>query len=324
MIEDDENKPPVAIAKAKKLILSDKVDVLIGGLSSNLAVPLGPVAIDAKTPYIIVNAGADDMTGAKCSPWVMRVSFSNDQIVRPSAKWLFDKGYKTAYALTADYRGGRDIVENFKRAYEKVGGKLVGEGFAPFDTKDFGPYLSQAKAAKPDTIFTFFPGGMAIQFVKQYGQFGLKDQIPLSGPIWTVSPLFVGAQGPAAIGYIGSINYVYTLDLPANKKFVEAFKAKSGGKVPDEVTINGYDAINFIVAAVKKLNGKTDDKAALAKAIQQVSLTGPRGPVRIDPKTNNIVQNIYMVEVKDKGGQPDYVVVDTVKDVQDEPNGCKL
>ena len=94
--------------------------------------------------------------------------------------------------------------------------------------------------------------------------------------------------------------------------------------MPDEVSINGYDAVNFIIAAVKKLNGKTDDKAALAKAIQQVSYTGPRGPVRIDPKTNNIIQNIYMVEVKDKGGQADYVILDTVKDVQDEPNGCKL
>jgi branched-chain amino acid transport system substrate-binding protein len=324
IIEDDENKPPVAIAKAKKLILSDKVDVLIGGLASNLAVPLAPVAIEAKTPYIIVNAGADDLTGAKCSPWVMRVSFSNDQITRPSGKWLFDKGYKNIYVLTADYRGGRDIVDNFKTAFGKAGGKVVGEGYAPFDTKDFGPYLSQAKAAKPDAIYTFFPGGMAIQFVKQYGQFGLQGQIPLTGPVWTVSPLFASAQGSAAFGYVGPINYIYTLDLPANKKFVEAFKEKSGGTVPDEVSINGYDAVNFIIAAVKKLNGKTDDKAALAKAIQQVSYTGPRGPVRIDPKTNNIIQNIYMVEVKDKGGQADYVILDTVKDVQDEPNGCKL
>lgn len=324
IIEDDENKPPVAIAKAKKLFLSDKVDVLIGGLASNLAVPLAPVAIEAKTPYIIVNAGADDLTGAKCSPWVMRVSFSNDQITRPSGKWLYDKGFKNIYLLTADYRGGRDIVENFKRAFEKVGGKIAGEGYAPFDTKDFGPYLSKAKAANPDAIYTFFPGGMGIQFVKQYGQFGLQGQIPLTGPVWTVSPLFVGAQGPAAYGFKGPINYVYTLDIPANKKFVEAFMAKSGGKVPDEVTINGYDAINFIIAAVKKLNGKTDDKAALAKAITEVSPTGPRGPVHIDPKTNNIVQNIYMVEVKDNGGKADYVILDTIKDVQDEPNGCKL
>jgi branched-chain amino acid transport system substrate-binding protein len=324
IIEDDENKPPVAIAKAKKLFLSDKVDVLIGGLASNLAVPLAPVAIEAKTPYIIVNAGADDLTGAKCSPWVMRVSFSNDQITRPSGQWLFDKGFKNIYLLTADYRGGRDIVENFKRAFEKAGGKIAGEGYAPFDTKDFGPYLSQAKAAKPDAIYTFFPGGMGIQFVKQYGQFGLQGQIPLTGPVWTVSPLFVGAQGSAAFGFKGPINYVYTLDIPANKKFVQDFMAKSGGKVPDEVTINGYDAINFIVAAVKKLNGKTDDKAAFAKAITQVSYTGPRGPVHIDPKTNNIVQNIYMVEVKDNGGKPDYVILDTIKDVADEPNGCKL
>src|SRR5690606_19329053 len=119
-------------------------------------------------------------------------------------------------------------------------------------------------------------------------------------------------------------NYIYSLDSPENKKFVETYKAKSGGKIPDEVSINGYDAVKFVIEAVKKLNGKTDDKAALAKAITQVSYMAPRGPIRIDPKTNNVVQNIYMVEVKDKGGKPDYVILDTVKDVQDPPNGCKL
>ncbi len=323
IFENDGNKPPEAIAKARKLINSDKVDVLIGGLSSNLAIPIAAIGSRAKTPTIIINGGADMLTGKRCSPWVVRVSFSNDQIVRDSGAWMVKQGYKTAYLMSADYVGGRNIMSSFKRAYTKAGGKIVGEGYAPFSTKDFGPYLAKAKAAKPDTIYVFFPGGMGIQFVIQYDKFGLKGQIPLTGTAWTVSPLFVNRQGKSAIGFKGPINYVPGLDNPANKKFSAAFKAKTGRDV-DEVTINGYDAINMLFLAFKKLDGKTSDKKAIIQALGSVSYDGPRGPLKIDPKTHNIIQNIYMVEVVEKDGKPDYKVLETIENVQDAPNGCKL
>ena len=324
MIEDDENKPPTAIAKSKKLILSDKVDVVIGGLASNLAVPMAPVMIENKVPFIVVNAGASVLTQSQCSPWVVRISFSNDQIVRPSGKWLYDRGYKSAYIMAADYTGGHDIARNFQQSFEAVGGKIVGTDFAPLNTTDFGPHLAKAKAANADTVFNFFPGALAIQFVKQYHQFGLRSDKPLSGPVWTVSPIFAQAQKEAAIGFVGSINYIYTLDNPENKKFVAAYRDKSGGQVPDEVSVNGYDAIKVLVRALKALNGKTDDKAAIVREFVKVSYDSTRGPIAIDPKTNNVVQNIYMVEVRDKGGMPDYAIVDTVKQERDPPMGCNL
>lgn len=323
IFENDNNKPPEAIAKARKLLSGEKVDVLIGGLSSHLAVPIAPLADRAKTPLIIINAGADILTGKRCSPWVVRVSFSNDQFVRDSGSWVLKQGYKTAYVMAPDYVGGRNIITSFKRAYTKAGGKIVGEAYAPFSTKDFGPYLAKAKAAKPDTIYVFFPGGMGIQYVIQYDKFGLKGQIPLTGTAWTVSPLFVGKQGLSAVGFKGPINYVPTLDNPANKKFVAAFKEKTG-RVPDEVTVNGYDAIQMLVLAFQKLGGKTGDKKAIVDALRSVSYDGPRGPMRIDPKTNNVIQNIYMVEVVNEGGKPVHKVLDTYKNVQDAPNGCKL
>ena len=324
IIENDENKPPQAAAKAKKLITSDKVDILLGGLSSNLALPIHQEAVEGKQPTIIINAGHADITGPKCSPWVVRNSFSNDQIIRDSGEWVFKKGYKTAYGMSLDYAGGREIIAYFKETYTKAGGKFLGEDYPPFSVKDFGPYLAKAKAANPETIYVFFPGGAAIQFVVEYDKFGLKGQIPLTGPAWTVSPLFLARQGKAAVGFKGPINYVPSLDNAANKKFVPAFKAKANGRDPDEVSINGYDAIHMIALALRQLNGKTDDKRALIDAVRAVKYDGPRGPMRIDPKTNNIVQNIYMVEVREVNGQLTHAVLDTYKDVQDPPKGCNL
>jgi branched-chain amino acid transport system substrate-binding protein len=324
LFEDDENKPPTAIAKSKKLILNDKVDVVIGGLASNLAVPMAPVMIENKIPFVVVNAGASVLTQSQCNPWVVRISFSNDQIVRPSGKWLYDRGIKTAYIMAADYTGGHDIARNFQQAFEAVGGKVVGTDFAPLNTTDFGPHLAKAKAAKADTVYNFFPGALAIQFVKQYHQFGLKSDKRLTGPVWTVSPIFAAAQKEAAIGFVGPINYIYTIDTPENKRFVEAYRAKSGGQVPDEVSVNGYDAVKFTVKALAALNGKTDDKAAFMREFVKVSYTGPRGLIQIDPKTHNVIQDIYMVEVRDKGGQPDFAIVDVIKREQDPPMGCKL
>ena len=323
IFRNDGNKPPQAIAKAKRLISGRKVDILIGGLSSDLAIAIAPIAVRTKTPFIVVNAGADMLTGKGCSPWVVRVSFSNDQMIRDSGKWIYDQGYKTAYVMAPDYFGGHNILSSFQKAYRAAGGRIVGESYVPFDTKNFGPYLVKARAAKPETIFAFFPGRMGIRFVVQYNKHGLRKQIPLTGPAWTVSPLFAGKHGAAAVGYKGPINYVPSLDNPANRKFRAAFK-KRAGREPDEVTINGYDAIQMVVAALKSLKGKTGNKKAILAALRGVRYDGPRGPMRIDPKTNNIIQNIYMVEVENVGGKPVLKVRETIKDVQDAPNGCKL
>lgn len=323
IFENDNNKPPEAVSKAKKLISDDKVDLLMGGLTSGLAIPIAPIAIRGKTPLVIINAGADMLTGKRCSPYVIRVSFSNDQIVRDSGPWLFKKGYKRIYAMAADYVGGHDLVKNFKGPFEKAGGKIVGEDYPPFSTKDFGPYLAKARAAKPDAIYVFFPGGMGIQFVKQYDKFGLKGQIQLTGPAWTVGPLLAPAQGLSGVGFKGPINYIPQLDNESNAKFRAAFKEKTK-RDPDEVTINGYDAVKMVIQALDKLGKKPKDGTAMIEALRSLTYNGPRGPMRIDPKTNNVIQNIYMVEVINDSGKPSYKVLDTIANVQDPPNGCNL
>jgi branched-chain amino acid transport system substrate-binding protein len=322
IFENDENKPPQVVAKAKKLI-AEKVDILMGGLATNLALPLHAEAVAAGQPTIIINAGHADITGKACSPWVVRVSFSNDQIIRDSGPWMFKKGFKSAFVMAPDYAGGREIIEYFKQGFTKAGGKIVGEAYPPLATKDYGPFIAQAKAANPEVVYVFFPGGNAIQFVVEYDKFGLRGQIPLAGPAWTVSPLFIGRQGKAALGFMGPINYVPSLDNAVNKKFVEAFRAKTK-RDPDEVSINGYDAIHMAWLALDALKGNTADKKAIMEAYRKVNWAGPRGPMKIDPKTNNIVQNIYMIQVVEDGGKLVHKVLETVPNVQDPPNGCTM
>jgi branched-chain amino acid transport system substrate-binding protein len=323
--EDDEGKPSAALNKIKKLILSDHVDVVAGALSSNIAIAVAPFAAEKKTPFVIANAGADVLTREKCSPWVVRTSFSNTQIVAPLAPWLVkNKSYKKVFIITPDYQGGRDVAAAFRKSFTQVGGEIIGEAYTPFgQTQDFAPYLVLAKAANPDAIYTFFSGSEAILFIKQYAQFGLKGKIPLLGPAWTVSPLVLDAQGDAAEGFLGTLNYTPTLDNPVNKKFAADYEARTKLRV-NEFAEGGFVAVKQILTGLHNVSGQTSDKDALIKAIREAQFVAPRGPLKIDPKTNNVIQNVYITEVKNVGGRLDLVAIDTVPDVRDEPQGCNL
>jgi branched-chain amino acid transport system substrate-binding protein len=319
--EDTEVKPPIGLAKARKLVLEDNVDVIVGIVSSGVLGAVRDFIHNAKVPLIVANAGNDDATGARCSKYITRVSFSNSQGIRPMGKWMFDKGVRKAYTLAPDYAAGRQMMETFATAFKAAGGTIVGADYTPFQkTQDFGPYLTKAKAAKPDAIFVFYAGGEAISFVKQYASLGVKNEIPLYASGFLTSPLYVTADGPAAIGVVGSLHYVPTLDTPENKAFVAAYQKKSG-RVPSEYTVQGYDAGRTLAEALKS---GAKGREAIAAALSKVSYTGPRGPLRIDPATNNIVQNIYVFETVAQGDGVTQKILGTVPNVADPPNGCKL
>jgi len=321
VIEDTEVKPPVGLAKARKLVLQDNVDVMVGIVSSGVLGALRDFIDGAQVPLIVANAGNDAATGAACSPYIVRVSFSNGQVNRPMGPWLVDQGVKTIYTLAPDYAAGHQMIDAFTAAYEAAGGKVIGGEYTPFgQTKDFGPYLTNAKAANPDGIFVFYAGGEAISFVKQYGSFGLAPDLPLFGSGFLTSPLYVGAEGDAAVGVIASLHYVPTLDTPENKAFVEAFKAKFD-RVPSEYAVQGYDAARLLLGA---LDAGATDRASIAAELPKVKYTGPRGPMEIDPATNNVVQNIYIYDTVKDGDALTQKVLATVEAVRDEPNGCKL
>ncbi len=318
---DTEAKPAASLSKAKKMVLQDKVDVLMGVVSSAVLGGMRDFVHNSGTPLIVANAGNDHMTGEKCSPNIIRVSFSNSQINRPVGTWLAKQGVKSAYLMAPDYAAGHQMMEAFKSTFTAAGGKIVGEAYPPLKgTKDYGPYITAAKAAQPDAIYTFFAGGAAITFVKQYHDFGVKKDIPLYGAGFLTSAAYVHVQGEAADGTVAALHYVPAIDTPENKKFQDAYQA-AHGKTGSEFAVAGYDAAHLIVQAVKQANG---DGEAFKAALSKVEFNGPRGPLRIDPATNNVVQNIYLFKNEFKDGKVVQTILDTIPDVQDAPNGCSM
>ena len=319
--EDTEVKPPVGLAKARKLVLEDEVDVIVGVVSSGVLGALRDFIDGAGVPLIVANAGNNVATGEACSPYITRVSFSNGQVTRPMGEWLAAQGVSSVYTMAPDYAAGHQMIEGFSQAFTGAGGKIAGGEYTPFgQTRDFGPYLTNAKASGAEAVFVFYAGGEAISFVKQYGSFGLAPEIPLYGAGFLTSPLYVEAEGDAAIGVTASLHYVPTLDNPVNEAFVEKFQA-AHGRMPSEYAVQGHDAALALMAA---LDTGAREGAELANALRHVSFDSPRGPLSIDPATNNVVQNIYVYDTVKDGDGLTQKVIGTIEAVRDDPLGCKL
>ncbi|MDX1528432.1 MAG: ABC transporter substrate-binding protein [Gammaproteobacteria bacterium] len=319
--EDTEAKPAVGLVKAKKLVLQEKVDVIAGVVSSAVLGGLRDFMHNTQTPIVVANAGNDLMTGEKCSPYLIRVSFSNSMINRPMGTWLAQQGVKNVYLMAPDYAAGHQMMKAFRGTFEAGGGKIVGEAYPPLrGTKDYGSYLSAVKTSGADAVYVFFAGGAAISFVKQYHEFGLAKDYPLYGAGFLTSAAYVHVQGEAADGIIASLHYVPALDTEENRRFQTAYQAKYG-KVGSEFAVQGYDTAHLIIEAIKAAG---DDKEAFKKQLSKVSFNGPRGPLRIDPATNNVVQNIYIFKNSFKDGKVVQTVLSTAENVRDEPNGCNL
>ncbi|KGB82413.1 ABC transporter [Rhodovulum sp. NI22] len=319
--EDTEVSPPVGLAKTRKLVLQDKVDVMAGIVSSGVLGAVRDMVHGAKVPLIVANAGNDEATGESCSPYVVRLSFSNGQVNRPMGQWMFDQGITKVYTLAPDYAAGHQMIDAFAQAFTAAGGEIVGQEYTPFrKTQDFGPYLTKAQASGAEAVFVFYAGGEAISFVKQYDSFGLKADLPLYGSGFLTSSLYVNAQGPAAEGVITALHYVPTIDSAENKDFVAAFTEKTG-RIPSEYAVQGYDSARALIEATKT---GAADRETIAAALGKVSFTGPRGPLSIDPATNNLIQPIYVYEtVAGETGLTQKVLA-TLPAQQDPVNGCVL
>ncbi|MDP2079372.1 MAG: ABC transporter substrate-binding protein [Pseudotabrizicola sp.] len=319
--EDTEVKPPVGLAKTKKLVLQDEVDVLMGVVSSGVLGAIRDTVDGAKVPLIVANAGNDEATGKDCSPYITRISFSNQQVNRPMGQWMVDQGVKRVFTIAPDYAAGRQMIDAFTTAFTAAGGEVIGQDWPAFQkTQDYGPFLANARASGADAVFVFFAGGEAISFVKQYDSFGMKAAMPLYGSGFLTSSLYVNAQGPAAEGVITALHYVPTLDNPENAALVAAFKAKTG-RIPSEYAVQGYDSARALIEAVK--SGATD-RQTLAAALPKVSFTGPRGELKIDPATNNVIQPIHVYETVAGADGLTQKVLATLPAEADPANGCTM
>jgi branched-chain amino acid transport system substrate-binding protein len=313
--EDDEMQPPVGIRKTEKLIDSDKVDILTGPVHSGILMGMRDKVHNSKTILIVSNAGADAISRARCSKWIFRTSFSNWQPCQPMGDWVAKNVSKEVFLTAPNYQAGKDMMNAFKETFVPAGGKVVGEDYPKLGETDYAPYLTKIRQSGTD----------AVNFVKQYDQFGLKQSIKLTGAGFLTEPDVLPAQGKSALGVITGHFYTPVLDNPTNQRFVKEFREKYAGKMPDGFACQGYDTAEVIVRALKAVNGNTQDKMKLVDVIEKSEFDSPRGRFRFDPKSHNVIQPfIYIREVREVAGSLTNVPIDKVAGVRDPGTGCTL
>jgi branched-chain amino acid transport system substrate-binding protein len=306
--EDEENDPQVSLTKTRKFIESDKVDLFTGVVSTTVVYALRDLLDSTKTISLISNAGGNDLTRKRKSPYIFRTSFTSWQVAFPLGPYVYQNVAKKVMLVAADYGFGHESADAFKDSFTKAGGSILGELYPPFPSTDFGAFLPKIAAAKPEAIFAFFSGSDAVNFLKQFADYGLGKDIKVTGSGFLVEQDVLPAQGAAASGAYSTLHWALTLDNAENKKFVTDYKTKFNAEA-NVFALQGYDTARVIVEALNSLKGDTSNKDNMIQAIRAVKFNSPRGPFVFDQKTNNVNQFIYYRQVRDTGGSLANVVL---------------
>jgi branched-chain amino acid transport system substrate-binding protein len=267
----------------------DRVDLVTGIIYSNILLAAAPVAFDTKTPYVSPNAGPSQLAGKGCSPWFVSSAWQNDGFHEAAGQHATDKAYKNTYLMAPNYPAGKDALTGFKRFYK---GKVADEVYVKLGQLDFAAELAQVRAAKPDAVYVFMPGGMGINFVKQYVAAGLSTSSVLILPGFGADQDIIPAVGESMLGLLNTSHWSPDMDNPENKRFVEDF-AKDFKRLPSVYAAQGYDAALMMDAAVRAVKGKVEDREALMKALKSVKAKSVRGDYKIN--VNGFpIQNYYL------------------------------
>jgi branched-chain amino acid transport system substrate-binding protein len=315
--DDTGINPETAKRLATELIVRDKVQLLTGVVWTPNALSIAPLATEAKVPFVIMNAGTAMIT--ERSPYIARTSFTLWQSSYPMGSWAAKK-FKTAYVAVADFGPGHDAQEAFTKAFTAGGGKVIGTVRMPPPTSDFAPFLQRVKDAKPDALFVFVPAGKsATALIKGFGDLGLAQAgIKLIGPGDIVTDEELPNMGDVPIGVMTMFHYSAAGERPANKSFVAAYQKEYGPNAwPNFISVGAWDGMQAICDVVRAQNGKVDGDKTMLLLRGWKNPNSPRGPIEIDPRTRDIVQNEYIRETRKVGGILKNVELETIPMVKD-------
>ena len=293
ILEDDQQKPDIAVQIADKMIQSDDVDVLTGIIWSNLAMAVVPAATAQGKVYLSSNAAPSALAGEGCNANYFSVSYQNDNLHEAAGAYASEKGVKKMFIMAPNYPAGQDSLAGFKRFYT---GEVVAEVYTQVGQTDFAAEIAQIRASGAEEVFFFQPGGMGIAFLKQYAESGVG--IPLIGPGFSLSEDILPAVGDAALGIKNTSHWSTDLDNPANKAFVDGFRADYG-RFPSLYAAQAYDTANLLLSAMAKAG--PDDQAAFLAAIKAADFASVRGKFSFGPNQHPI-QDIYVLEVEKRDG----------------------
>ncbi|HXE25131.1 MAG TPA: ABC transporter substrate-binding protein [Roseiarcus sp.] len=289
IVVDDELKPDVAVTKVKGLIERDHVNFVVGPVFSNILLAIHKPVVESNAFLISPNAGTSSFAGKECNPNFFVTSYENDQVHEVLGKYAQDKGYKSAFLMAPNYQAGKDALAGFKHEFK---GKIVDEVYTPLGQLDFSAELAKIAADKPDAFFTFMPGGMGVNLVKQYRQAGLASIPFLSA--FTADESTLPGEKDAALGFLGGADWAPDMDNPQSKAFVKAYEAAYGA-VPGSYAMQAYDAAMLIDSAIKDAGGKLSDKDALRAGLKKANFTSLRGKFKFGVN-NYPIQDFYLVK----------------------------
>jgi branched-chain amino acid transport system substrate-binding protein len=313
--EDDQQKPDVGKQKTEKLVQSDHVDFIAGYIWSNVLLASLKTAVDSQTFLISANAGPSQLAGELCSPYVFSTSWQNDQTPAAMGLYMNQKGVKSVFLIGPNYAAGKDMLAGVKSTFK---GEVLGEEYTVWPSQlDFSAELTKARNSKAESIFVFYPGAAGVQFLNQYVQAGLKQQMPLY-TAFTVDELSLPLQKDNALGVPGAQEWVNDLPNEQNKRFVADNRKKHTPSRPTYYGAQAYDAAQLINSAVVAVKGDTSKKEAMKAEMEKADFKSLRGSFKYG--NNHIpIQNFYLQDVvKDADGMLSLKTVATiVKDDQD-------
>ncbi|MFM1987138.1 MAG: hypothetical protein RJA99_95 [Pseudomonadota bacterium] len=313
--EDDEINPQVGLTKIKKLVESDKVDLVTGVQASNVALAIADYVRQSRTFFLCSGAGVSTLSWINI-PYLFRSSIASMQPMNALGTWMAENVAKQTVTMASDFAGGRDTIGEFKPDFIKAGGSIIKEIYPPLGTNDFSAYLADVRATNPPAVMAFFAGSDAVRFVKQYAEYGLRGRVKLVGSGFMVESDVLPAQGRDALGAITALHYADTLDNPENRKFVSEYRARFK-EYPSVYAEYGYVAARCIHESLTAIDGNTQDKDKMRGAMLAMRFNAPRGPFRINPITQGPVHNIYIREVAEVDGRVANKVIATIKDVRE-------
>ncbi len=318
--EDDEAKPDVALTKLKKLVERDRVDLLVGPVSSVVALAIRNYVHDAGIPLVVPVAFTRVLTGPQqASPNIFRIAETTDQSDYPMGAWMIKHTkYRKVIVMATDFVAGRQAVEGFMAGFKAAGGQIVKEIYAPLNTPDFAPYLTQAGSIKADAVYAWFAGADAIRFVKQYKEYGLSERLPLTGHGVLTDDTILPAIGDAGLGIVTMSSYSAAMDNPENKAFVADYE-RAHKTWPSRYSEAGWDSAALIVTALDMLKGDLSDQGKAREALDQAlpKIKAPRGPMRFDAY-RQVICSIIVTKSERRGSRIVNAVIDTIPAVSQE------
>ena len=299
LITDDQFKPEIGRQAAEKYIKLDKVHFLTGYVFSNIMLAAVPVAFENKVIYISPNAAPSPLAGKQCNPYFFVASWPNDAYHEAAGQHATNRGYKNAYLIAPNYQAGKDSLAGFKRYYK---GSVAAEVYTQLGQLDYSAELAQVRAAKPEALYIFLPGGMGINFIKQFVAAGMSQDIPLLLPGFGSDQDIIRPLGDTMLGLFDSAHWAMDLDNAANRKFVPAFE-KEYKRLPTVFAAQGYDTALLIDSAVREVKGKVEDVEAVRKALRAAKFDSVRGAFKFN-RNQYPIQNYYLrVIAKDSQGR---------------------